>query len=214
MSCRRVRHRRFFRILYPPLLLALSIVTQSCSPLLGEAISESSIEESWATPEWEIAANVVPPALMEQVVQDNLTPTWIGDPGRMKAIKVSVKGQAYPLYVINPQITPPRLVTTIDPSLSPLCGTAGCKYLAYIEESGKYRQIFDKYLKDKLPPDIPFLRVAKSSSMGLPCLEFTQYPDPLRGTTLISTRYCYNGQSYVPQETSRKSVPQPTNSSQ
>lgn len=200
------------RILYPPLLVVLAFLSSSCASWLEEAVPDAiAIADDYRpASKWELAARAAPPDLMEQVVQENIDPSWIGDPNRMQVIKIAVAGQRHPVYVINPQVVSPKSIRTIDPSMSPLCGTAGCAYLGYIEEGGTYRRIFQQYLKDKLPPGTTFLKVGGGLTNGLPCLEFTEYPEPPNGKSLAVTRYCYNGREYVPQEKKLRALPQNT----
>ncbi|MDV2994938.1 MAG: hypothetical protein N4J56_004592 [Chroococcidiopsis sp. SAG 2025] len=203
-----MNYRCISRLLYPPLLVVLAIASSGCASWLEEAVPDAiAIADDYRpASKWELAARAAPPDLMEQVVQENIDPSWIGDPNRMQVIKIAVAGQQHPVYVINPQVMPPKSIRTIDPSMSPLCGTAGCAYLGYIEEDGTYRRVFHQYLKDKLPPGTTFLKVGGGLTNGLPCLEFTEYPEPLNGTSLAVTRYCYNGRKYVPQDKKLRAI--------
>lgn len=146
---------------------------------------------------WQYAALLAPPGLMQQVVKENIRSTdWLGDPGHMKIMKIQEPGQQKPLYIIDSHIQhkcPPK---GCDPSLDPLCGSAGCAHFGYIQDGKSYRQVFNEYLKSLLPPDVPFMRVSKQLSSGLPCLEFAELPNAMADSLQIK-RFCYNGSKYT-----------------
>ncbi len=149
---------------------------------------------------WQYAALSAPQGLMQQVVKENIRSSeWLGDPGRMQILKVQESNQQKPLYLIDSHIQhlcPPR---GCDPSLDPLCGSAGCAYLGYIQDGKSYRQVFNEYLKSSLPPGVPFLRVSKQLESGFPCLEFTELPNVMDADSLQISRFCYNKNKYAEQ---------------
>ncbi len=148
---------------------------------------------------WQPAALSAPPGLMEQVVRENIEGEWLGDPGRMQILKVQGTDQRKPLYLIDSKIQhecPPR---GCDPLQDPLCGSAGCAYLGYIEDGKSYRQVFNEYLKSSLPPGVPFLRVSKQLNSGFPCLEFTELTNVMDADSLQITRFCYKKNKYIEQ---------------
>jgi hypothetical protein len=157
--------------------------------------------------DWQYAALSAPPRLMQQVVKENIrSPQWLGDPGRMLIVKIQESNQQKPLYLIDSHIQhkcPPR---GCDPSLDPLCGSAGCAHFGYIQDGKSYRQIFSEYLKSSLPPGVPFLRVSKQLSSGLPCLEFAELPNAMADSLQIR-RFCYNGNKYQEKGKFKESLP-------
>ncbi|MBW4639390.1 MAG: hypothetical protein KME05_14345 [Gloeocapsa sp. UFS-A4-WI-NPMV-4B04] len=170
------------------ILLAITQLAIACSQV---AIAREAV----ATDNWQPAALAAPPGLMEQVVKENIRGEWLGDPGRMSIIKLQEPGQQKLLYLINTRIIrecPPR---GCDPLQDPLCGSAGCAYFGYVQSGKSYRQVFNEYLKSSLPPDVPFMRVSKQISSGLPCLEFAEMPK-MNADSLQIKRFCYNGNIY------------------
>ena len=172
-------------------LIVLLAITQLAIACTQVAVAREAV----ATDNWQPAALAAPPGLMEQVVKENIRGEWLGDPGRMSIIKLQEPGQQKLLYLINTRIIrecPPR---GCDPLQDPLCGSAGCAYFGYIQDGKSYRQVFNEYLKSSLPPDVPFMRVSKQLSSGLPCLEFAEMPK-MNADSLQIKRFCYNGNKY------------------
>lgn len=155
---------------------------------------------------WQYAA-IAPPGLMQQVKKENLNPNALVDPGRMQILKIQLPGQAAPLFLINSRIIYECPPTGCDAYTEPLCGSAGCAYFAYRKEGNSYRRVFKEYLKDLLPPDLPFLRVSTQLSQGLPCLEFTELPDVVDGSKIRVSRFCSNGHKYVLTHQEYQSLP-------
>ena len=148
------------------------------------------------TREWQYAAKAAPPGLMEQVLKENTNPDFSVDAGRMKILKISLPGQTTPLFVINSRVLYECPPSGCSSYADPLCGTAGCEYFVYLKEGKLYRRVFKNYLKDLLPPELPFLRVSEQLNQGLPCLEFTENMD-LINLTIRTRRFCYDGQNFV-----------------
>jgi hypothetical protein len=149
--------------------------------------------------DWQHASKAAPPGLMQQVVKENIKSDWLGDPGRMQILKVQGTDQQKPLYLIDSKIQhecPPR---GCDPSLDPLCGSAGCAHFGYIQDGKLYHQVFSEYLKSSLPPGVPFLRVSKQLDSGFPCLEFTELTNVMDADSLQVTRFCYKKNKYTEQ---------------
>ena len=155
---------------------------------------------------WQPAALAAPSGLMEQVVRENIKGEWLGDPGRMSILKIQEPGQQKPLYLIDSHILRDCSPRGCDPLQDPLCGSAGCAYFGYIQNGKTYRQVFNKYLKSLLPPDVPFLRVSKQLSSGLPCLEFAELPNTLADSLQIR-RFCYNKNKYEERGVIKQSLP-------
>lgn len=180
-------------------LLAITQLAIACSQV---AVASDAV----AVNNWQPAALAAPPGLMEQVVKENIRGEWLGDPGRMSIMKLQEPGQQKPLYLIDTHIIrecPPR---GCDPLQDPLCGSAGCAYFGYIQSGKSYRQVFNEYLKSLLPPDVPFLRVSKQLSSGLPCLEFAELPK-MNADSLQIKRFCYNGNKYTEKGKSKEPLP-------
>jgi hypothetical protein len=161
---------------------------------------------------WEYAAEVAPPNLMEQVLKDNLDPksNWVGDPKRFQVIKINYLGQKSPLYLIDPKIyyeCPKDKGCNLDllRLYYPFCGaTGGCSYFAYIEENGTYRPVFQQLIWRLSAND--FFKVSRQLYQGFPaCFELTGYDSntKLQGLPRIKedqvfvSRYCYNGSQYI-----------------
>lgn len=144
---------------------------------------------------WQYAAKVAPPGLMQQVVQENVNPDWLGDPGKMQVIKPKVKGQKNDLYLINTRVQYECPLNGCSPLADPLCGSKGCAYLGYVRRGKSYTEVFNQYLRSTLPPDVTFLQVSNSLVLGLPCLGFTQLSEPTGGKLKIQ-KFCYDGNKY------------------
>lgn len=174
------------------ILLVVTQLTIACSQV---AVASDFV----AVNNWQPAALSAPPGLMEQVVRENIEGEWLGDPGRMSIMKIQEPGQQKTLYIIDSHIQhlcPPR---GCDPLQDPLCGSAGCAYLGYIQDGKSYRQVFNEYLKSSLPPGVPFLRVSKQLDSGFPCLEFASLTNVMDADSLQITRFCYNKNKYIEQ---------------
>lgn len=145
---------------------------------------------------WQYAAKTAPPGLMEQVVKENVEPDFPVDAGRMKILKISLPGQTAPLFIINSRVLYECPPSGCSSYADPLCGTAGCQYFVYLTERKLYRRVFKNYLKDMLPPELPFLRVSEQLKQGLPCLEFAENMN-LIDSAIRTRRFCYDGQNFV-----------------
>lgn len=186
--------------------LILSIVFIAVTQLVIAYSQVAIASDSVAVKNWQPAASAAPPGLMEQVVRENIKGEWLGDPGRMSIVKIQEPGQQKPFYTINSRIQyecPPR---GCDPLQDPLCGSAGCAYFGYIQDGKSYLQVFNEYLKSSLPPEVPFMRVSKQLSSGLPCLEFAELPN-VDAKLLQIKRFCYNGHQYEEKGKSKKLLP-------
>lgn len=171
------------------ILLAFTQLAIACSQV-------AVASDFMAVNNWQPAALAAPPGLMEQVVKENIKTEWLGDPGRMSIMKIQEPSQQKPLYLIDTHIIRDCSPKGCDPLQDPLCGSAGCAYFGYIHNGKTYRQVFNKYLKSLLPPDVPFLRVSKQLSSGLPCLAFAELPNVINADFLQIRRFCYNGEKY------------------
>lgn len=183
-------------------LIILLVVTQLVIACSQVAVASDFV----AVQSWQPAALAAPPGLMEQVVKENIKGEWLGDPGRMSITKVQKPGQQIPLYLINSRILRDCSPRGCDPLQDPLCGTAGCAYFGYVQNGKTYRQVFNKYLKSSLPPNVPFMRVSKQLSSGLPCLEFAELPN-MNADSLEIKRFCYKGNKYGDNGKFKESLP-------
>jgi len=187
------------------LVLALILLVGTQLVLACSQVAVAS--DSVATNNWQPAAKAAPPGLMEQVVRENIKGEWLGDPGRMSIMKIQEPGQQQkPLYLIDTHIIRECPPQGCDPLEDPLCGSAGCAYFGYIQDGKSYRQVFNEYLKSLLPPDVPFMRISKQLSSGLPCLEFAELPNAMTDSLQIR-RFCYNGNKYEEKGKSKESLP-------
>jgi hypothetical protein len=133
---------------------------------------------------WQKAGDVVPPNLLVQVKQENLSPDASVNFGQMKAWKVQYPGQPEPLYLIDSRLE--------DSTHSSLCGAAGCAVFAYTGSKGSYQQVFAAYLNPYLPPEQTLIQPASVLENGLPQLLIRQWEAPyLQQFTLT-----FNGQKY------------------
>ncbi len=146
--------------------------------------------------DWQYATKVAPPGLMQKVVQENISESWIGDPGRMTVVKLQTPKQKTNFYLIDTQVQDKCPPSGCNSFADPLCGSAGCAYLIYAQEGNSYRRVFSEYFKNALPPGVPFLRVSNQLKSGLPCLEFTEFPNSQVGE-LKSSKYCFNGTKFT-----------------
>ena len=146
--------------------------------------------------DWQYATKVAPPGLMQKVVQGNISGSWLGDPGRMKIVRLQTPRQKTNFYLINTKVQDKCPPNGCNSFADPLCGSAGCAYLIYVKDGNSYRKVFSEYFKDILPPKVPFLRVSNQLVSGLPCLEFIELIN-LTSSNLKSRKFCYNGKEFV-----------------
>lgn len=145
--------------------------------------------------DWQYATKVAPPGLMQKVVQENISESWLGDPGRMKIVKFQTPKQKTNFYLIDTQVQDKCPPSGCNSFADPLCGSAGCAYFIYVQEGNSYRKVLSEYFKNVLPPKVPFLRVSNQLVSGLPCLEFTELIN-LTSSNLKARKFCYNGKSF------------------
>jgi hypothetical protein len=111
---------------------------------------------------WQSAGEVAPPELLTQIAQEHLSSDFQGDLTQMQIWKIQQSGQATPLYLVDTRLT--------DSDDHPLCGQAGCAFLAYIPDQPIYRSVFVAYLNPYLPPDTELFSVGDQLHAGLPDL--------------------------------------------
>lgn len=171
------------------LLLLLSIASSFYHVSVEAATQWVSVDT------WQYAAKVAPPGLIQQVVQENVKPDWLGDPGKMKVIKLKVKGQKNDFYLVNTRVQYECPLNGCSPLADPLCAPKGCAYLGYVRRGKSYVEVFNQYLRSTLPPEVTFLRVSNLLVSGLPCLGFTEFSEP-PASKLEIQKYCYDGNKY------------------
>jgi hypothetical protein len=144
---------------------------------------------SYAVPlNWQNAAQVAPPGLMEQVVRENVEPSSQSQikSDRMRILIIQQPGQRVPLYIIDTR-------TDYDnPSANPLCGAAGCNFLGYVRSKSGYQRVFSFYLNPLLPENVSLIELAQTIRNGLPCLILNQ----LAGSQIEQINTCFDGQQY------------------
>lgn len=164
---------------------------------------------------WDYAAKVVPLDLIKKSREEDLEPSWIGDPRQFQAIRVKNLGQKSSLYFIEPAIYCPEggcPTQELFDLYHPACNkSGGCAYWVYVEENGRYRKVFDEQFWRQSTKD--FLKVSHQLYQGVPaCFELIGFDGDiwLKGLPEIAdnqvfvSRYCYNGSQYVLQSLSKK----------
>ncbi|MEL4897404.1 hypothetical protein [Crocosphaera sp. Alani8] len=191
------------------LLLKIAVAStilglQSCQTI-DAVIAQGSGELTFKTEnQWEYAGEVAPIELSQQVKEENINDSWLGDPRRFSMIKVQYMGQKYPLYLVEPGIRCERDRCPREIH-RPLCGVAArCSYFVYIEKDGEYRKVWGKLFQRQ--GDTPLFKVSRQMKDGVPaCLEMggidaeTWLNDrPQKGEDeIFRSRYCFNGKEYV-----------------
>lgn len=194
----------------------LTLPTLASCQLIAVVVAQSEGELFFeAKNNWDYAAKVLPPHLIEQSRKENLDPSWIGDPKQFRALKVKSLGQKSSLYFIEPAIYCPEEgcpTQELFDLYHPACNkSGGCSYWVYVEENGTYRKVFDQQIWRQSTKD--FLKVSIKLEQGVPaCFELTGVDGDSRSQNLrdipnnqvFVSRYCYNGNQYVLQKLSQK----------
>ena len=136
-------------------------------------------------PRWQLARDGAPPALLNQVVTDNLHPDITVDAGQMSILKLQQAGQSQPLYLIDARL--------IDSETQPLCGAAGCALFAYIRTQSGFQQVLATYLDLHLPPGKTLLQPTGDLHQGLPTLVAMQLVE----NDLQQITLAFDGQTYA-----------------
>ena len=124
---------------------------------------------------WQMLESSAPSGLTETLRREIL-PEWRGSLGRMTV--AAIQGQTqYVLYLVSSKILPPEGLVGVDTTLTPLCGTQGCRYIGYVKTEGKYLKVFDYYLHDRLPPNGEFIHVERDAPY--PSLTIREYATTL-----------------------------------
>ena len=136
-------------------------------------------------PSWQLARKAAPPALLTQVMADNLHPDVTVDVGQMSVLKLQQAGQTQPLYLIDARL--------VDSETQPLCGAAGCALFAYIRTQSGFRQVLATYLDPHLPSDQTLLQPTGDLHQGLPTLVALQLVE----SDLQQITLAFDGQTYA-----------------
>jgi hypothetical protein len=156
--------------------------------LLGLLTGSFGQGNARAQPDWKPASQSAPPGLLEQVVQENIQPGISIDAQNMKIWTIHPSQAKQALYLIDP-----RVAKAEDSSDNPLCGAAGCVFLAYVQVSGNlYQRVLNTYLNPLLPPEVPLIKPGPELQSGLPCLQVNQ----LERQKIRTFKLCVNGTTY------------------
>lgn len=136
-----------------------------------------------------------PAALIQQFQKDVQQGEQVPDITKSQFLKVQQKGQMATFYLID---TSPTIRSGEHPSL---CGRMGCFFAGYLQlKQGHkhYRQITSGYLSQFLPLGTIKIEVMTELQNGLPCLKFNQLGQSRFAPQLVSTTYCFDGNTYHP----------------
>ncbi len=167
-------------------LLILKIIILFCIAVLVAMSASKSQERSQKG--WQPAQSIVPPELLAQIAHDQLEAETTVAPGQMKAWKIKSPAQTQELYLIDARTNHSK-----SPQQNPLCGMAGCLFLAYrsTAEHG-FQPVLSAYLNPLLPANIPLIQPTSKMQSGLPCLAIQQ----LEAAKVRTYTLCFNGQRY------------------
>jgi hypothetical protein len=136
---------------------------------------------------WKPASQIAPPGLLEQVVRENIQPGVFIDARAMKLWKIHPTKSRQALYLIDTRIAKGGVSQK-----NPLCGAAGCVFLAYTQSGDRYQRVLNTYLNPLLPPGVPLIQPASELQSGLPCLLVNQ----LENQKIRASKLCLNGRNY------------------
>jgi hypothetical protein len=118
------------------------------------------------------------------MMQDNLSPTFLVDPGQMQMWKVQVARQRQPLYLVDSRVE--------GIEMQPLCGAVGCAFFGYIPHDAGFQRVLATYLNPHVPPGQILIEPTSTIENGLPQLIVNQ----LGGDDLQKFTLTFNGQAY------------------
>lgn len=191
---------QFYKILSFILAIASLQACQTIDTVIAQSEGQLTFE---VKDNWDYAAKVAPDELIQQVRDENIDDSWIGDPRRFSMIKVKNLAQKHPLYLVEPSV---RCESNYCPKEyhRPLCGSGGCSYFIYLEENGQYRKVFAKLFRREGSEAL--FKISSQIKDGVPaCIELSGIDDytyyhnrPPRGEdSIYRSRYCYNGREYI-----------------
>ncbi|MBE9136951.1 hypothetical protein IQ254_07005 [Nodosilinea sp. LEGE 07088] len=137
---------------------------------------------------WQSAQEVAPLALLSQMMQDNLSPTFPVDPGQMQMWKVQVAGQRQPLYLVDSRVE--------GSETQPLCGAIGCAFFGYIPHDIGFHRVLATYLNPHVSPGRDLIEPTTTMEHGFPLLVVTQ----LGNEGLQQYTLGFNGEVYEIQQ--------------
>ncbi len=116
--------------------------------------------------EWKKASQVLPQSLQERYTRDFLDSSrdWSKYYQEIRALQVT--NSNIPIYVINNSIG--------QFWNSPLCGYKGCLIVAYINNDGDWKEVFNSYFQPFTLENKPSLEFYNSFS-NTPCLNITEF---------------------------------------
>ncbi len=147
--------------------------------------AKTSSTASTAQTTWQLAGEIAPPELLEQIGAEHLSSSEPVNLSQMRVWKIHQPRQATPLYLIDTRLA--------DSDQQPLCGKAGCAFLGYIPGKQSYQTVFNTYLDPHLPPDTELLSVTDTLQSGLPTLTLHQ----LEGQQLQRFTVAFDGTHYA-----------------
>ncbi len=177
------------RLIRKPFIRFLILISIMVGFVVVSGVISASRSDQATNRGWHPATQVAPPALLAQLVKDHIQSGIRIDPKQMKAWKIQQPKQAQPLYLID---------TRVNALPSPLCGSAGCLFVAYtLTAKHQFQLVFSHYLNPLLPKNIPLIQPTATLWGGLPCLTINQ----LEVSKIRTYKLCFSGQTYETLET-------------
>jgi hypothetical protein len=177
---RRLTRKRLLRLL----VLMIMIVGFAITLIMISASRSNQIVNRG----WQPANQGTPPALLAQVVKEHIQPGISIDPKQMRIWEIRPSAQSQTLYLIDT-----RVHHHVSSQPEPLCGLAGCLFVAYISTAKQqFQSVFSQYLDPRLPGNIPPIQLTSTLWGGLPCLTINQLESP----KVRTYKLCFNGQTY------------------
>jgi hypothetical protein len=109
------------------------------------------------------------------------------DLNRMSFLTLSKSGH-HSVYLINTRVG-------YEKQEGKTCGSAGCLFLAYIQEGDRYRKVLSSYFIDRVPDGYKFLRIGQEK-LGYPCLQFTSLKTWGSVKPPVTKTFCFDGEKY------------------
>ena len=177
------------RLIRKPLIRFLILAIIMIGFVVVSGVISASRSDQATNRGWQLAYQVAPPELLAQVVTDHMQPGIKVDSKQMKAWKIQQPEQVQPLYLLDTRVNAPP---------NPLCGSAGCLFVAYTATAKhQFQSVFSHYLNPLLPKNIPLIQPTATLWGGLPCLTINQ----LEASKIRTYKLCFSGQTYETLET-------------
>jgi len=161
-----------------PFLLLLALIT------LLSGCSTATAQES---DRWLSLSEANLPLLRSQLQQKYSSDAFPIDAGRMRVLRIKA---ASALYLVDTRVT----VESIQRSLNPTCGTAGCAFVGFAQSGKQLREVLSVYLDPTPPEGKPLVEAATTTQNSLPCLNFNQRQRKTKQIEVV--QWCYDGQRY------------------